>query len=504
MTTYTGTFDNSGILTQSGGDVTIGDAAGDVAKLINEAGATYDITDASSIDRGASPDSSIHNYGTFAKTSTSGISVIVVNFVDVGTVVCAGGNLQFYGAHNSLSGTYIGPGMIDYGPGSVSTLANLDITQSACSTNFGVVRVAGLVTIADGSTITNLAGATWNFVGDFGLTLAAGSTGSAIHQRRRNGQDGRNGNQPCRYRRHQHRDGDGQDGHARLRRPDQQFLRRIQGCGRGRLHRRRHYDRRWRDGDSRRFGGNGRRDKRHSGREPDLCAYVQRRLRRDAQPVRRQPDADWKRRIRRGDDDRLPHLERQGNDHRIGPDDRRNVDLRQRRRVDADRRRRHARATRRRCRQAARTGRAEPGTSPTTAVLGSAPRALLSISNSGLFEKTGGSGTSSVIAPKFANHGQVVVTSGTLDFEARRDRNGNGHDLARRDPGVRLRRWRGRDDCLRADRRLHVLGRRRARPHRVPRAFYGEIRTSKASLRGRCDRPPGLVGLFRHLRTFPE
>jgi hypothetical protein len=167
---------NTKTVTQSGGDVTIGDATGDVAKLINNAGATYDITDASDIYRGASAQSSIHNYGTFAKTSTSGVSIIKVNFVDVGTVVCAGGNLQFDGAHNSLSGTYIGPGMFDYGPDGVSTLANLDLTHSACSTNFGVVDVTGLVTIANGSTIKNLVGATWNFVGDFGLTLAAGST----------------------------------------------------------------------------------------------------------------------------------------------------------------------------------------------------------------------------------------------------------------------------------------------------------------------------------------
>jgi hypothetical protein len=167
---------NYGTLTQTGGDLTVGDATGDVATMTNKAGATYDITDASDINRGSATGSTLYNDGTFEKTSTTGVSVINVDFVSVGTVVCAGGNLQFGGPQNSLSGTYIGPGMFDYLASGVSTLSHLAYTHSACSTNLGVVDVDGPVTLADGSTLQNLSGAAWNFVGDFGLALAAGST----------------------------------------------------------------------------------------------------------------------------------------------------------------------------------------------------------------------------------------------------------------------------------------------------------------------------------------
>ena len=48
--------------------------------------------------------------------------------------------------------------------------------------------------------------------------------------------------------------------------------------------------------------------------------------------------------------------------------------------------------------------------------IGLGSSALSSISNSGLFEKTGGSGAS-VIAPNIANAQSILVSSGTLDFQ---------------------------------------------------------------------------------------
>jgi hypothetical protein len=167
---------NAGAVTQSGASVTIGDNLGNVAELDIQSGATYDITDDTGINSGSSTGSYIVNAGTFDKSDPTGLSVIKVDFRDTGTVECAGGNLRIDGPQNSLAGTYIGPGMIDYGPDGVSTLGALAFTQGACGTNFGVVNVAGIVTIADGSTLKNLATATWNFVGDVGLALAAGSS----------------------------------------------------------------------------------------------------------------------------------------------------------------------------------------------------------------------------------------------------------------------------------------------------------------------------------------
>jgi hypothetical protein len=174
-------WDNAGVVTQSNGNVTIGGANARLpTELDNLKGATWNISDESGFDRGAAAGSFILNAGAFAKTSTSGTSVLSVNFRSTGTVSCAGGDLEFDGAHNSISGTYIGPGMIDYGPDGVTMLHDLAITQSACGTNYGIVDVTGLVTIADGSTIMNDAGAHWNFDGNFGLTLASGSTSPSM------------------------------------------------------------------------------------------------------------------------------------------------------------------------------------------------------------------------------------------------------------------------------------------------------------------------------------
>jgi hypothetical protein len=52
-----------------------------------------------------------------------------------------------------------------------------------------------------------------------------------------------------------------------------------------------------------------------------------------------------------------------------------------------------------------------------------------SVKNAGLFEKTGGKGTSA-ITPRINNTGAIAVTSGTLD---RGDGRGNGHGLGRFD-----------------------------------------------------------------------
>ena len=391
------------LIVNTGGTLSI--ASGDTATLAGT-------TDLNGNVEGAG---TIHNYGTFEKTSTSGISVIQVNFVDVGTVVCAGGNLQFYGAHNSLSGTYIGPGMIDYGPGSVSTLANLNITRSACSTNFGVVRVAGLVTIADGSTITNLAGATWNFVGDFGLTLAAGSTGPRFTNVGAMAKTAGTGTSVVAIDVTSTGTVTAKTGTLAFDGPTNSFSGAFKGAG----------------------------EIAFTGGDTTIAAGATATVAGLAETgagtnVTLDENLTYAHTFSAGSGATLnlsggnltltgndsfagattigSHTsERQGNDHRIGPDDRRNDDLRQLRRADAERRRRNLRRRGRGRGQAPeRVGRN----------LGHHRRqrdrarllALLSISNSGLFEKTGGTGTST-IAPKFANNGQVVVTSGTLDFE---------------------------------------------------------------------------------------
>jgi hypothetical protein len=58
----------------------------------------------------------------------------------------------------------------------VTTLGPINITASACGANYGVVNVNGTLTFHDGSTFTNNSGANFRFAADVGLALAAGSS----------------------------------------------------------------------------------------------------------------------------------------------------------------------------------------------------------------------------------------------------------------------------------------------------------------------------------------
>ena len=98
----TATFDNAGTLTQNGGMVTVGDAAGNVAELLNASTGTWDITDNSSINLGLSAASSTTNDGLFEKTGGTGTSMVESSFANAHNLLVSSGTLDFQGA---VSGT---------------------------------------------------------------------------------------------------------------------------------------------------------------------------------------------------------------------------------------------------------------------------------------------------------------------------------------------------------------------------------------------------------------
>ena len=166
---------NKGLATQSGGALAIGDAAGSTAFVRNLAGATWTVSDTSGMTQGSATGWRFFNNGLFQKTSGSGIALIQANFISTGTIAsAAGGDIEFDGKWTSLSGTFIGSGMIDYGPDGVAIIGSVNVTGSTCQSNWGVVNLVGTMTMYDGSTIMNAAGARWNFAGDSSLVLAAG------------------------------------------------------------------------------------------------------------------------------------------------------------------------------------------------------------------------------------------------------------------------------------------------------------------------------------------
>ena len=90
-------WENTETVTQSGGSVTIGDASGDNAILDNMSTGTYAIADDSGINRGSSTASNILNAGLIEKMGGTGVSTIVPNVTNNGTIEVTSGTLDFNG-----------------------------------------------------------------------------------------------------------------------------------------------------------------------------------------------------------------------------------------------------------------------------------------------------------------------------------------------------------------------------------------------------------------------
>ncbi|MBV8578963.1 MAG: hypothetical protein JOZ58_28500, partial [Acetobacteraceae bacterium] len=161
------------ILELTGGSLTVASGASIGNGLRIDGAGTYDVAGDDGIAAGGNGSPLLTNLGTLAKTAGSGISHVAVDVADDGTISVASGNLRFDGASNSFEGTYIGPGMIDYGFGSTDTLWYVDMVDGACSTNFGTVNQIRPVTMSTTTTITNVATATWDLADDVSLALAA-------------------------------------------------------------------------------------------------------------------------------------------------------------------------------------------------------------------------------------------------------------------------------------------------------------------------------------------
>ena len=117
----TATFDNMNTLTHSGGAVTLGDASGSAAKLVNASAGTWDITDDSGIALGASALSSISNSGLIEKTGGTGTSVIAAKVANAKSILVSTGALDFKGA---VSGT---------GTDTISGASTLEFDSTAAS-----------------------------------------------------------------------------------------------------------------------------------------------------------------------------------------------------------------------------------------------------------------------------------------------------------------------------------------------------------------------------------
>jgi len=184
--TLTGTEQvSAGATTTQTGQITFGSGS-DPATVINQG--TYDITGAWGISVG-NANSLLINDGTMerAANGVDGNSYINVDVIDTGTISVPNntpsGNttdLVFGGADNSISGTFIGSGMIDYGneSGGSTTeyLGNIDMSENACTTALykSTIYQSGVVELSsfgagNQGTLAISPDATWNFTSNNGI-----------------------------------------------------------------------------------------------------------------------------------------------------------------------------------------------------------------------------------------------------------------------------------------------------------------------------------------------
>ncbi len=137
-------WENTNTVNESGGSATIGDASGDKAGLDTTSTGTYDILDNSGIGIGASTASWVGDAGLFEKTGGAGTSVIAPSFHETatGTVTVASGTLSFSGYVNTFAGAITGPGTLQLA-GGASTLSG-----------GGAVSVANLAETGSGTSLT--------------------------------------------------------------------------------------------------------------------------------------------------------------------------------------------------------------------------------------------------------------------------------------------------------------------------------------------------------------
>ncbi len=94
----TGGVNLSAMLTDSAGDVTLGNSAGDVTALSIASTGVFDFTDDHNLLRGTATSSAITNAGKLEKTGGTGVTNIAPAIANTGTIKTTAGTLELSGA----------------------------------------------------------------------------------------------------------------------------------------------------------------------------------------------------------------------------------------------------------------------------------------------------------------------------------------------------------------------------------------------------------------------
>ena len=171
----TATFYNTGTAQQSV-LTTIGDAAGDIADLTNSASGTYDITNDTGIARGPSTASLFTNSGLFEKTGGTGTSSVQADLTSTGTITAATGAIALLGPNNNISGTINGAGTLSFAGGASQIKSGTTVSVAALTATGANTSLIVAENLAYSGAFSDLLGATLYVSSGDTLTLSGATT----------------------------------------------------------------------------------------------------------------------------------------------------------------------------------------------------------------------------------------------------------------------------------------------------------------------------------------
>jgi hypothetical protein len=135
-------WQNVGAATIHGGNLTIGDTAGNVAFLYNTSAGTLTFSDNGGILSGSAAGNHFTNAGMLAKTGSGTTSTIAVSTADTGAItIASGATLAFGGPSNSFAASIGGAGTVSFTGGSSALNSGTTVATTKWSISGGKVSL---------------------------------------------------------------------------------------------------------------------------------------------------------------------------------------------------------------------------------------------------------------------------------------------------------------------------------------------------------------------------
>ena len=177
---------SSTVLEAGAGAATLGASSGLAVTLTNTSQGTWNIANDNGVALGAASAATFSNAGLLEKSAGAGVSVIAASLSDSGTLTAATGTLELTGASNTIAGALMGAGAIEFAgesttlvTGASASVAHLAEAGAGASLRLATnLTYAGVFTQGAGATLTVSTGNTLTLMGTTSLTGTTSGLGT--------------------------------------------------------------------------------------------------------------------------------------------------------------------------------------------------------------------------------------------------------------------------------------------------------------------------------------